>query len=107
MDRHEKSLNYALSILTGNQYLPYLDAIYLYGSCARGEQKYASDVDLLLKLKADVPHNILRTMRSEATPDDWELPEVELEFFSGSHFSNSHQFNKNLEKEAVLIWTKN
>lgn len=106
MNRHEKSLNYALEVLTSEPYLSYLDAIYLYGSCARGEQKYASDVDLLLKLRSDVPSSVLRAMRADATPEDWDLPEVELKYFSGSQFSHSYQFDKNLREEGILLWTR-
>lgn len=106
MTRHEKSLQYALSVLTSERYRAYLDAIYLYGSCARGDQKYTSDVDLLLKLRKNVPADILRSMRVEATPDDWELPEVELKYFLGERFSQSEQFDRNLREEGKLLWVR-
>ena len=106
MTRHEKSLQYALSVLTSERYRAYLDAIYLYGSCARGDQKYTSDVDLLLKLRKHVPADILRSMRVEATPDDWELPEVELKYFLGEQFSQSEQFDRNLREEGKVLWVR-
>lgn len=106
MTRHEKSLQYALSVLTSERYRAYLDAIYLYGSCARGDQKYTSDVDLLLKLRKNVPADILRSMRVEATPDDWELPEVELKYFLGEQFSQSEQFDRNLREEGKVLWVR-
>ena len=106
MTRHEKSLQYALSVLTSERYRAYLDAIYLYGSCARGDQKYTSDVDLLLKLRKNVPADILRSMRVEATPEDWELPEVELKYFLGEQFSQSEQFDRNLREEGKVLWVR-
>lgn len=106
MTRHEKSLQYALSVLTSERYRVYLDAIYLYGSCARGDQKYTSDVDLLLKLRETVPADILRSMRVEATPDDWKLPEVELKYFLGDRFCQSEQFDRNLREEGKLLWVR-
>lgn len=106
MNRHERSLKYALSVLTSERYESYLDAIYLYGSCARGDQKYTSDVDLLLKLRKNVPASVLRSMRVEATPDDWELPEVELKYFMGERFNSSEQFDRNLREEGKLIWAR-
>ena len=106
MTRHEKALQYALSVLTDERYSAYLDAIYLYGSCARGDQKYTSDVDLLLKLRKTVPSGVLRSMRVEATPDDWELPEVELKFFWGERFDGSEQFDRNIRKEGKLLWVR-
>lgn len=106
MTRHERSLQHALEVLTSERYRTYLDAIYLYGSCARGDQKYTSDVDLLLKLRETVPTGVLRSMRVEATPDDWELPEVELKYFSGEQFSQSNQFDKNLREEGKLLWVR-
>lgn len=106
MTRHEKSLQYALSVLTGERYRAYLDAIYLYGSCARGDQKYASDVDLLLKLRETVPNGILRAMRVDATPDDRELPEVELKYCFGDRLSQSDQFDRNLREEGKLLWVR-
>lgn len=104
--RHEKSLQYALSVLTSERYRAYLDAIYLYGSCARGDQKYTSDVDLLLKLRKTVPAGVLRAMRVEATPDDWELPEVELKYFWGDRFNQSEQFDRNVREEGKLLWVR-
>lgn len=106
MTRHEKSLQHALSVLTSERYRVYLDAIYLYGSCARGDQKYTSDVDLLLKLRKTVPASVLRLMRVEATPDDCELPEVELKYFSGERINHSDQFDRNLRKEGKLLWVR-
>ena len=40
----------ALRAIQSSCIKPYIKTIYLYGSCARGEEKYSSDVDLFLEL---------------------------------------------------------
>ena len=105
MNRHEQSLIYALNVLKQKEYKQYISAIYLYGSCARGTQSFDSDVDLLIRLSDSTPKKLLRRMRVDVTPDI-SLPEVELKFYFGNTFSNSFQFNKNIEQEGILLWEK-
>lgn len=102
--RHQQSLEYALRVLTGERFGPHIEAIYLYGSCARGQQKYNSDVDLLVKVAESTSPRLMRKMCAEATPDAAELPPVELKFSAGQEFSSSRQFNENIKREGKLIW---
>ena len=44
-DRHKKALDQAVQKLR-TQFSNYVTAIYCYGSYARGEQKFWSDVDV-------------------------------------------------------------
>lgn len=53
-----------------------------------------------------VPVDVLRSMRVEAIPDDWELPEVELKYFWGERFNQSEQFDRNLREEGKLPWVR-
>ena len=46
-----KSIEYAVDIIKKSSVAPFVKALYLYGSCARGEQNYGSDVDLFLELQ--------------------------------------------------------
>lgn len=103
--RHEQSLLHALDILKQECYKKYIRAIYLYGSCARGEQKYHSDVDLFLFLDDDVPDGVVREMRSEVVPH-YTLPEVELKTSKSDEFSSSYHFNKNIERDGRLLWER-
>ena len=48
-ERHQEAIEYALNILSANPYKSYIDKIYMFGSCARKEQRYTSDVDLLVE----------------------------------------------------------
>lgn len=105
MSRHEEALNYALQVLSQEQYKAFIYEIYLYGSCARGTQKFDSDIDLLIKIDENIPKDVLRKMRMDVIPD-YNLPEVELKFFKEDTFSSSPQFNENLKKEGILLWKR-
>ena len=48
-----KSIEYAVNIIKKSPIAPFVKALYLYGSCVRGEQTYKSDVDLFLELQSD------------------------------------------------------
>lgn len=104
-DRHKLSLRHALYVLC-NQFSEYVEEIYLFGSCARGQQKYRSDVDLLVRVDSETPPREMRRMRVEVIPDDFNLPEVDLKFSIGASFSESYRFNENIKKEGRLLWKK-
>lgn len=103
--RHEQSLLYALDVLGKGHYKKYIRAIYLYGSCARGEQKFSSDVDLFLFLDRDMPDRLIREMRLEVIPH-YTLPEVELKISKTEEFSSSYHFNKNIKRDGMLLWER-
>lgn len=106
MNRHSKSLQHALQVLRQDKYAKYINAIYLYGSCARGTQKYDSDIDLLLMVQADTPKAILRQMQIEVMPEEIDLPPVELKISMGDTFSDSSQFNENIKRDGRLLWER-
>ncbi len=104
MNRHEKSLQYALDKLKNSDYSDYISCVYLYGSCSREDYKFNSDIDLFVCVHENTPAAILRKMRSDVINDDYTLPEVELMVSKSGLYSVSRQFNENLQKEAVLLW---
>ena len=53
-ERHQAALEYALEQIKNSPLRPYVQATFLYGSCSRGEEKYSSDVDLLLVLNENL-----------------------------------------------------
>lgn len=106
MSRHSQALANALGVLNEPRFKEYIDAIYLYGSCARNEYKYSSDVDLFVRVKKDTPNKILMAMRSEVVSSDIALPDVELKFGNSEIFSSSAQFNENIEREGILLWER-
>lgn len=50
--RQRDAAEYALRTIQSSCIRPYIKTIYLYGSCARGEEKYSSDVDLFLNCQS-------------------------------------------------------
>lgn len=102
---HAESLAYAIKAL--KPYKPYIRAIYLYGSCARHEQKSSSDVDLFLYVTPDASPKLMREIRANISPDNISLPEVDVHFSMDNEFSGCRVFNNNLKKEAKLLWPKN
>lgn len=107
MSRHLKAMNNALKILSNAPYSKYIHAIYLYGSCATGKQRYDSDVDLLIEYNPSFDQIIGRQMRIAVAPDDINLPDVELKFVEKDLWKkNSDCFSKNLQKEGILLWKR-
>ena len=106
MNRHEESLLYALNILKQPDYKKYIHKIFLYGSCARQEEKYDSDVDLLLYMDETTPKQLIKKLRSDIIPDDYTLPEIELKITLSDEPTSSHCFNENIKKDGILLWER-
>lgn len=106
IDRHVKSLDYALKVLLSKKYVEYIKSIYLFGSCARITQKYSSDVDLFVFLDQTMSKSLFFSLRGDVSPDDYTLPEIDLHCTTSNTFSTSNAFNNNLIKEAKLIWKR-
>lgn len=105
MSRHRDSMESALHILSSDPYKQYIEAIYLYGSCATGRQKFDSDVDLLVQYNSTFTSAIGRSMRIAVIPDKFDLPDVELKFVEHDHWiKQSDTFSQNLKKEGILLW---
>lgn len=108
-ERQQKALDFAINIIKLSPVFPYIAAVYLYGSCARGEEKPDSDVDLFLELKPSfstrkdlrIP---LRLLKSEVTTDDFRDPEVDLKIVIGNDWKTSDMlYYKKVREEGVLL----
>ena len=55
-------------------------------------------MDVLVKVSDDTSPRIMRQMRAEVIPEQYDLPEVDLKFSSGEEFSTSYRFNENIKK---------
>lgn len=109
--RHAAALDYAMNKIKSSVLEPYINDVILFGSCARREEKFSSDVDLLLVLKLEYfahPElkKILRLLKSDITSDDIRDPEVDLKIVVGEdQWKNSDMsFYKNIAKEGVTLW---
>ena len=108
--RHQNALQYAVKMVQQSVLCPYVKDLILYGSCARKEQKYSSDIDLFLVLdKKFLNDHSLRTpmrlLKSQVTTDDIRDPEVDLKIVIGDEWETNHmQYYKNIRKEGISVW---
>lgn len=109
--KSRQSVQYALKQIRGSAISPYVNRVILYGSCARGDQNYKSDVDLLLELSPDIDvdqyHSDLMELRGIVTPPDRNIPEVDLKIMVGDDWEDSESlYFKNIKKEGIDLWVK-
>lgn len=108
--RHQDAIYYAINQLKDYPLAPYIEAIYLYGSCARGEEKWSSDVDLCIILKESVKtvHKyspLMHTMKGILSDDKIDSVEVDAKIFIGDEWKTSKTlFCENLRKDGKMIW---
>lgn len=107
--RSKKSIDYAVNEIRRSPIAPFVEALYLYGSCARNEQSYRSDVDLFLELKSDFDaeyyKNDVILLKSAVTPGDMDMPEVDLKVVVGGEWKkNKMLYYQNIIKEGINIW---
>lgn len=104
--RHEIALNYAVSEIVNWQYVKSVTEIYLYGSYARGEQSYDSDVNIYIICSKNIPIAALRKLKMNVMPEDYNLPEVEVKFGFKSLEKETDLFHANIRKDGILLWKK-
>ena len=109
--RSKKSMKYAVDIIKKSPIAPYVKALYLYGSCARNEQTYGSDVDLFLELQPDFDIKKYKDevilLKGEVSPVSMDMAEVDLKVGGGdSRKRNQMLYYQNILREGVDIWEK-
>lgn len=108
--RHRDAIIYALQQLKSFELSPYIEKVYLYGSCARGEEKWSSDVDLCIILKESVKtvskySPLMHTMKGILSDDKIDSVEVDTKIFIGDEWKTSKTlFCENLRKDGKIIW---
>lgn len=106
-----KSIEYAVDIIKKSSVAPFVKALYLYGSCARGEQNYGSDVDLFLELQPDFDvqkyKDDIIILKGRVSPTDMNMAEVDLKVVVGDEWKkNQMLYYQNILREGVNIWQK-
>lgn len=106
-----KSVEYAVDIIRKSPVAPFVKALYLYGSCARGEQIYGSDVDLFLELQPDFDTQKYKDdvilLKGRISPTDMNMAEVDLKVVVGDDWKkNQMLYYQNVLREGVNIWQK-
>ena len=80
-----------------------LQKIILFGSCARSQSRYESDIDLLVVVKEipstkDILH--IKAELNEQIPIEVDLKIVSDEMFS----KNDDFFLNNIKRDGVILW---
>ena len=107
--RSLETIKYAYSLIKNSEIAPYVNKLFVYGSCVKKEQRYDSDVDLFLELK-DLSvikqyRDLLIQLRTLVNPIDLDLPSVDLKIVIGDSWQHSDNiYFKNIRREGVNIW---
>ena len=96
MLRHNQLLDDVLPKLQGHKLVK---QIYLFGSCARKEEEWASDVDLLLIVDDKATDREIRLLSHECYPDDFSVPELDIVVYRESSMSSRNFFLQQVQKE--------
>jgi predicted nucleotidyltransferase len=110
--RQQQALEYALRQIEQSSLFPYISSIILFGSCAREEQNFESDVDLFLVL--DISKNDFENikqdiiyLRGTISPVEATAPEVDVKITIGNSWetddSTIYYF---IRKDGKLLWKK-
>ena len=110
-DRSRRSLDYAISKIKNSPVSSYVSNLYLYGSCARHEETYKSDVDLFLEINETAPLKDIRDeliiLKGAVTPTKSNLPEVDLKIVIGDKWKSDNMlYYKNIKREGVSLWDR-
>lgn len=113
-DRHQRMLTQAKERIFQSPVSPYIRELYLYGSMARGEETWESDVDLFLVLdepETGVDRELKREilyLKGSISGDDIRDPEVDLKVVFGDAWKTSSQiYYDNVRREGIKLWEKN
>lgn len=104
--RSNQAIQYALDEIQQSALAQYVKHIYLYGSCARREQTYESDVDLLLILDQQFgmqenKNEMILDLKRQMSKIDETLPTIEIKvILEDSWREASGLFLQNVRKEG-------
>ena len=93
-----------------SEFADYVTDVYLFGSCAREEAKWKSDLDLLLALSPDakaIPNFSIKihALKGSISEDEPESVETDLKVVVGDEWkSSSMLFFNNIRKDGISVW---
>ena len=108
--RHKKALDFAINYLRNSSIAPFVNAVYLYGSCARGLAKWDSDVDIFLELNyqaltSEQLMQEIRLLKGSLSGIDLSAPEVDLKYVFGDEWrTNNMLYYQKVRKEGLNVW---
>ena len=110
--RHELALQSAKQKILQSKLSLYAKELYLYGSAARGQVRWDSDIDLLLvldpaqknskKIKKEIVY-----LKGTISDEELDAPEVDLKVvFVDGWRTSTQTYYKNIVQEGKKIWQK-
>lgn len=109
-ERHQRALDYAIEMIRQSEFADYVTDLYLFGSCARGAAKWASNLNLLLELNQEaktVSHlsiNIHKLM-GIISEDSLDSVETVLCVMLGDEWRDSPMlFFRNIRRDGISVW---
>lgn len=108
--RHYQALLYALEQIKKSELSQFIEKIYLYGSCARGEEEWDSDIDLLVQLREEArkypeTKKQILLLKGEVSTDEIADPEANVRFVFGSEWENSSMlYYANVRRDGINLW---
>lgn len=104
---------FALDAIKQSPLYPFLQRIILFGSCARGEERFDSDVDLLLVFDAEIKNvpdyrRMYRALRVAASSDELYAAETDLKLAIGNAWETSNETIYHcIRKDGICVWERN
>jgi predicted nucleotidyltransferase len=106
--KQQKAFLYAIEQIRNSGIFPLVNQIILYGSCARSEEKWNSDVDIMLELSNmdSVNTRDICQLKSNVMTDNLMDAEVDLKITTAGWESRENSFFKNVKKEGIVVWSR-
>ena len=108
--KFQNGIEYALEFLKNNILKDYINNVILFGSCARKENKFNSDIDLLIVFSEDIKNvnrynKEIRLIKSDLSYINDELPEIDIKAFIGKEWENDNSlFCTLIRKDGIELW---
>lgn len=101
----EKLLESVISLISNKDFLE-INYIYLFGSCARGDFRSTSDLDILI-ITSGKSKGISFKLEGLDIRDEMSYPNVDVIVRTEEEISSkSYLINKLIKQDRVLLWEK-
>lgn len=114
-ERHQRTLHKYISSVLSNEFVKYINKIYLYGSCARNEQTFYSDIDLFIVLKENINDDEFWKVKSVLSgecmlcvSDAANDADIDIHYTKNSEWYSANDFfYEQIRKDCILLWERN
>ncbi|MDR1358617.1 MAG: nucleotidyltransferase domain-containing protein [Coriobacteriales bacterium] len=97
---HKEALDFALQKLQDSGLCK---SVWIYGSCARLEEGFLSDIDLAVIVESDLSQESIRNLQTLVLPDDYHAPDVHLTVLKHDFSQMNNSFGRALQREAIQV----